>query len=174
MEQRLLSAYGRGAAALVLHLGASELGATLPAPLAFFREIGRLFVTRLARLPQVEERRASLSIETPREELALRAGSAPPMKGLEYLTPESLEEQWSGLNALAREELAHWPGDVASWLQSKDAVWTTVGRVVFHLAENRKSERTPFAFLATYATRVGEGARAVSYTHLTLPTKRIV
>ena len=159
LEKRLLSAYVRSAAALVLHLGASELGAELPAPLAFFREIGRLFVTRLARLPQVEERRAELSIAPPREELALLAGSAPPMKGLEYLTPESLEELWSGLNALVREELAHWPGDVASWLQSKDLVWTTVGRVVFHLAENRKSERTPFAFLATYATRVGEGAR---------------
>src|SRR5690606_10203986 len=34
-----------------------------------------------------------------------------------------------------------------------------VGRVCFHLAENRDNEQFPFAFLATYAARVSQQSR---------------
>ena len=59
-----------------------------------------------------------------------------------------------------------------SWLQSKLSVqeflkrrhpaWNLVGRVHFNLAENRKDEDAPFAFLATYTTRLSAEAKAAA------------
>ena len=38
--------------------------------------------------------------------------------------------------------------------------WQTVGRVTFHLAENKRDPESPFAFLATYATRLSAQGKA--------------
>ena len=40
------------------------------------------------------------------------------------------------------------------WLRARSDAWATVGRVVFHLAENKRDPERPFAFLATYTTRL--------------------
>ena len=156
---RIEAAFARGAGAGVLHLGAAEPATPLPASLAFFRDLGRLFVTSLSRMPDAEERRANLEIPTPADELAARPAAAPPLTGLEYLTLEVLEALWRELNAAAREELAGWKGDVDSWLRARSPLWHSVGRVCFHLAENRQSEAKPFAFLATYASRIADSGR---------------
>src|SRR2546428_10078983 len=39
------------------------------------------------------------------------------------------------------------------------AKWNVVGRVCFHLAENKADEERPFAFLATYTTRLSRVAQ---------------
>ncbi len=44
-------------------------------------------------------------------------------------------------------------------MKRRAPLWHQVGRVCFHLAENRRSEDCPFAFLATYAPSVASGAR---------------
>ena len=38
-------------------------------------------------------------------------------------------------------------------------LWHQVGRVCFHLGENRQNEEYPFAFMATYAPSVVSGSR---------------
>src|SRR6185369_3373004 len=42
----------------------------------------------------------------------------------------------------------------------RHAAWNLVGRVHFNLAENRKDEDAPFAFLATYTTQLSAAAKA--------------
>jgi non-specific serine/threonine protein kinase len=44
-------------------------------------------------------------------------------------------------------------------LQSLNPVWHLLGRVTFHLAENKRNPAHPFAFLATYTHRLGAGAK---------------
>ena len=46
------------------------------------------------------------------------------------------------------------------FLKGRHPAWNLVGRVHFNLAENRKDEDAPFAFLATYTTRLSLEARA--------------
>ncbi len=48
---------------------------------------------------------------------------------------------------------------MAAWLKSRDPLWHTVGRVTFHLAENKRDEQRPFAFLATYTHRLSQGGK---------------
>jgi non-specific serine/threonine protein kinase len=156
---RLAEAFARGPGAGLLHLGSVELGTTLPPSLSFARELAKLFFTQLCAAPDLEASRAALTVPAPLEELGARVAAAPPMLGAEYLSVDVLAAAWAALEAEVQRELAAFEGPAQQYLQAKSPLWNAVGRVHFHLAENKKSEDAPFAFLATYATRLSERAR---------------
>lgn len=156
---RIRKVFERSAASGLLHLGASELASTLPPSLAFGRELAHLFMERLCAAPDLAQQWQAVKIAPPRAELEQLITRMPPMPGAEYLDIERLETFWADLHAAAREEIAAVQGDVQRWLAQKHPGWNTVGRVCFHLAENKASEEMPFAFLATYATHVSQQAR---------------
>ena len=64
------------------------------------------------------------------------------------------------MDAAFDAELAEAAVAVQEFLKSRHPAWNLVGRVHFNLAENRKDEEAPFAFLATYTTRLSAQAKA--------------
>jgi superfamily II DNA or RNA helicase len=158
---RILSAFERGAGHGLLCLGADEVGTSLPATLGYWREFGVRYVTALCALPDVSEALTKPVVPSPnKEELDRLAASAPPMTGAEYLTASVLANLWRSVDAACEAELAESKGNVQEFLKSRHPAWNLVGRVHFNLAENRKDEEAPFAFLATYTTRLSAQARA--------------
>ncbi len=151
---RIARSFERGSGHGLLHLGAVELDTTLPSSLAFGRELAHLFMARLCAVPDLAGQWASAEIAVPTDELERLATAIPPMAGAEYLDAARLDILWADLQAAARAEIAAANGDVQAWLQQKHAGWTMVGRVCFHLAENKNNQQAPFAFLATYVTRL--------------------
>ena len=150
--RRIRSAFERGHATGLLHLGAAEARTALPPVLAFWRDFSRAFVAALCALPDLEERRERAD-PAPRDgELERLAEAAPPMAGGEYLTPEVLRSLWNDVLGAWRTEIAAATGTVQEFLAAKDPTWSVVGRVHLHLAENRRDPDRPFAFLATYTT----------------------
>ena len=97
----------------------------------------------------------------PDAEFADLAASAPPMRGIEYLDASVLRRFWSELAALVAQRAATWSGGATAFLQSVDPHFHPVGRVTFHLAENKREPARPFAFLATYTHRVSDRAKVV-------------
>ena len=85
---------------------------------------------------------------------------APPMPGLEYLSPPHLQELWQTIDASTQVAASRYEEGLAGFLKSLDANWNLIGRVTFHLAENKKNPDAPFAFMATFL------ARAFSIHHL--------
>jgi non-specific serine/threonine protein kinase len=162
---RIARAFEAGSGHGLLHLGAVEVTTHLPASIAFFRDLGRVYVEAVCREPDLETSRDAFAIEAPHEDLAAMAAAVPPMLGAEYVGAELLVALWASLEAALTSELAREGASVAAWLKTKDAAWNLVGRVCFHLAENKRDEATPFAFLATYATRVSE-AKTVKHRPL--------
>ena len=69
---------------------------------------------------------------------------APPGLGMEYLSGALLAEIWTQLDDWARREAQAFEGGTDAWLQARNPLWRLVGRVTFHLAENRGSARIPF------------------------------
>src|SRR6266436_8516444 len=61
---------------------------------------------------------------------------------------------WRELGAAFGIELSESKCGVQDFLKRRNPVWNLVGRVHFNLAENRKDPDSPFAFLATYTTRL--------------------
>src|SRR5437899_3828269 len=156
---RVARAFARGPGHALLDLGSTELDAPLVPPLAFLRDLGRAFVTRLCALPDLEERRDRIEVDCPEDERTRLAGNVPPMDGSEYVDADWIAARWADLSrALAGESRAQ-PGSVGDWLSARHPSWHVVGKVCLHLAENRADEEHPFAFLATYAARAGAGGR---------------
>src|SRR4029077_8554707 len=92
-------------------------------------------------------------------ELDTMATAVPPMIGAEYVTTEVLVNLWRGMDLAFDTELAQSKLTVQEFLKCRHPAWNLVGRVHFNLAENRKDEDAPFAFLATYTTRLSAEAR---------------
>ena len=88
------------------------------------------------------------------------AAAVPPMTGAEYVTAEILADLWLATDSAFATELAESKLTVQEFLRSRNKAWNLVGRVHFNLAENRKDEEAPFAFLATYTTRLSAEAKA--------------
>ncbi|MFO0964932.1 MAG: hypothetical protein U0793_04990 [Gemmataceae bacterium] len=61
--------------------------------------------------------------------------------------------------AAAVERARAFPGGAAAWLQSVHPLYHLLGRVTFHLAENKRDPNRPFAFLATFTHRLSSQAR---------------
>ncbi len=150
---RVARAFARGPGHALLDLGTTEVDAPLAPPLAFLREIGSAFVTRLCGLPDLEARRERVTVDCPPEERARLAGVVPPMDGGEYVDPDWIAARWADLHRAFGDEIREHQGSVEDWLTARHPSWHVVGKVCLHLAENRGDDAHPFAFLATYAAR---------------------
>ena len=156
---RLESAFGRGSGHGLLELGAAEVGTALPADLSYWRDFAARLVTAICTHPDLDAYHAPIAAP-PLIELEALAVAAPPMPGAEYITASVLEALWTEIAEAFRSELAESKASVQAFLQRKSPAWHLVGRVHFNLAENRRDDEAPFAFLATYTTQLSTEAKA--------------
>src|SRR4051795_6789014 len=160
-SSRLEKAFARGLGHGLLVLGADEVGTALPPLLSYWRELAAGYVTALCALPGLHEGESKPPVPVPAHgELDKMAAAVPPMTGAEYLTADVLVDLWRALDAAFDAERAEAKLSVQEFLKSRHPAWNLVGRVHFNLAENRKDEEAPFAFLATYTTRLSAEAKA--------------
>jgi non-specific serine/threonine protein kinase len=156
LSDRLESAFARGAGHGLLELGIREVGTPLPAEFAYWRDFAGRYVTALC---TSDPDASSIAIpELPT--LADLARAAPPMPGGEYLNAEVLTGLWRQIDAACRAERAASKQALPEFLRDRNPAWHLVGRVHFNLAENRSDDEAPFAFIATYTTRLSAQARA--------------
>jgi SNF2-related domain/SNF2 Helicase protein/Helicase conserved C-terminal domain len=121
-----------------------------PAEFGFWRDYARHYFAALCR--QYSSTSEQWSSVAPPDTTSLEEWLqlAPPMPGLEYLCPRHLRELWHDLDDFARVTASRHEDAMAGFLKSLDANWNLIGRVTFHLAENKKNPDAPFAFMATY------------------------
>jgi len=153
--QPFTDAFALGSGHGLLHLGAAEVGSILPPAWAWWRDFSVRYVTALCATPE------GGAVTPPDEQtFDILIADAPPMTGLEYLTAEVLAALWAELDRALRDELAASKNSLLAFLKARHPVWNLVGRVHFNLAENRKDIEAPFAFLATYTSRLSAHGKA--------------
>ena len=158
---QLQAAFARGSGHGLLALGADHLGAALPPVLSYWRELGVRYVTALCALPGLGDGRAKSAVPLPADDALQRmAVGVPPMAGAEYLTAAVLANLWHRIDAAFEAELAKAGLPAQDFLKGRHPAWNLVGRVHFNLAENRKDEDAPFAFMATYTTGLSVEGKA--------------
>ncbi len=153
----LRKAVAQSSAHTLRWLATSGLDAPLGPGDSFWREFSRLYFTRLCHTPELDVLNSLPSPDVP--ELEGLVAAAPPLPGAEYLKADTLIGLWRELDALAFAEIAKTKGGAQAWLRKQNPVWSLVGRVTFHLAENKRDPDRPFAFLATYIQRISEQAK---------------
>lgn len=147
----------------ILYLGFTSAQIPLSSSLDFFRKFAALFVEKFRLTPNLDVDSGKLLIlPLPEEELAIFTASAPFIVGSQYL---DLHKIWSDLNEELARQLKEFRGTTHEYIQSQNPEIHQVGRVFFHLVENKDNERSPFAFLATYSQSVNKKGEA---SHLPL------
>jgi len=151
-------AFEKGPNELLLRLATLQDKAALPPVFAFWRGLGERYLTELCHIPEPAED-LKQPLPAPLDDFAEMAIAAPPMRGGEYLQAETLARIWEELDRAVRSEIASQTGGLGEWLRRRSPLWHRVGRVCFHLAENKRDPEYPFAFLATYAPKLLDGGR---------------
>ena len=140
-----------------MHLGAAEVGSALPPAFAWWRDFSARYVTALCATTEAGDSAIAMPAAQHLDEWLV---NAPPMTGAEYLTADVLVALWGELDAAFRVELAESKKSLQNFLKALHPAWNLVGRVHFNLAENRKDAEAPFAFIATYTTRLSAHGKA--------------
>jgi non-specific serine/threonine protein kinase len=152
---RLQAAFAQSNAAGLLVLASQELDGDLPPPLAFWRAWSRRLFQELCHLGESANSKWAAVAPPSDVEIVTLVADAPPMHGLEYLSIDVVRRSWEELREHVAERAATFPDGPGAFLQSINPVWHLLGRVTFHLAENKKDPARPFAFLATYTHQMG-------------------
>ena len=130
-------------------------------PVAYFwQQIAAACITQLAHIaspdPDVSDCDLNITSISLPEEASVWLEAAPPMPGGEFLSLEMLSLLWSRLLEWCASEIAIDSHGLSTFLKEYAPQWQHVGRIFFHLAENKSSEDRPFAFLATYTVGLNE------------------
>lgn len=150
-----VDAQGKG----LFTLATERFDGLLPPSFAFWRKFAASYLTALCHTPEVVAERLQPIAAPDDAELAAMLENVPPMQGAEYLNADALAGVWNDFDIWIRHEIAAVGAGLAEFLKHRAPLWHQVGRVCFHLAENRRNEDYPFAFLATYAPSVAAGAK---------------
>jgi len=157
--RRLVKAFSAGPGEGLFRLAAGRLEAGLAPSLAFWRDFAGQYLTELCHTPQTA--RADIEPAGPLSpaRTATLLLSVPPMQGAEYLTAEAFNALWQALDQWVGDQVAATEGGLSAFLGEQAPLWHQVGRVCFHLAENKRDEDYPFAFIATYAPGLSQADR---------------
>ena len=123
-----------------------------PPSLGFMRGFASKFIASIARSPDIELTREPPAIQD--DEVAEVLGNLPFALGIENVDADWVKAVWAKLSSAFAVRIGAFDGTVADFLAAHDPNVQVMGRVCFHLVENRFDER-PFAFMATYSTKAG-------------------
>lgn len=133
----------------LFYFGFAENNTAMSASLSFLHGIAQKFIHSLSKNADIEITREAVPITI--EELWEILNRVPFAVGVEFININWIKMLWGELSAAFSREIANFDGTVAEFLTAHNAAINVVGRVFFHLVEN-KEENYPFAFLATYST----------------------
>ena len=138
----------------LFYLGFAPADVPLSESLDYWRRFAAVFSRHLALTADLELLRDRADVPVPEDVLGIFLEEAPLAAGFELLSRSRLAEIWESLATAFRAAVRQHEGTVESFLRGLRPDLELAGRVFFHLVENAKGQQ-PFAFLATYSTRVG-------------------
>lgn len=157
--RQLQRALAESNAAGLVALASVDWPTELPAVFAYWRNWARTFFRSVCHA-EGEPGESWRSLEWPSEgDLAALVSSAPPMVGLEYVTISQLRQSWRELCEYVADSATADAGGPLAWLHRVNPLAHLVGKVTFHLAENKRDPSRPFAFLATFAHKLSAQAK---------------
>src|SRR5262249_39285231 len=116
-------------------LAAGKLSPDEAPTLRYWQGLAERYLTALCHIPP---RTRTFEGEAPSPpDCASLSLAAPPMQGGEYLSDTVLQDIWQALDRWTHEAVAAL-GGLETFLQIRAPKWHQVGRVCFHLAENRQ------------------------------------
>lgn len=161
-KSELQLAFEKGSGYGLLYLDCAKDSITETLEFVFWKDFARLYLsyfTATADLENIDFKSSPVKIELKSDDIKQLLAMAPPMKGAEYISEEALSLLWSEIENALHSEILNSKDGVASYFEKRHSSVNLLGRVCFHLAENKNSLDTPFAFLATYARQLSNDGK---------------
>jgi len=159
LQQEIFKRFSTNNDSWLLFLSLCDHPVSLSPSLDYWRNFNRAFATKLSQTPDLEILRHKVKILIEKDELKLHLEQAPLMIGSEYLSTELLEAVWVRLNNAFALAIKSYDGTVENFIRTYSPNVHLVGRVFFHLVENKNNDY-PFAFMATYSTGINKQGRS--------------
>jgi len=154
VKNTIVNAFSHHVGEGLFALAAIKSDTELPLSFRFWRDFACMYMTeRCHRSDSNAEQIEPIELLPDSQQLLL---SVPPMKGAEYLSVQVLDKAWAELDDWLCEQVNKQQGQLSLFLKKHASQWRQVGRVCFHLAENKNDPEYPFAFLATYASQLSK------------------
>lgn len=138
----------------LLHLGLSSNEIPLSPPLAFWRDVAATWIHQVRTDPEADTKRERVAVPLDDVTATGFCSCMPPMIGSDRVESSFLNGIWDGITDTLRFEIDHFKGSIDDYFNSLTADAPHIDRIHFHLVENRNNPDRPFAFLATYTTRI--------------------
>ena len=158
-DERITRAFADNQSTGIIALVGGRSASDWPLSWLYWRDFGARYLLQLCHSQTAVERLDPLPPPDPAT-LATLHLNIPPMPGAEYCTPDILAAIWADLDQWVLAAINTNPEGLSGFLHQHATLWRQVGRVCFHLAENKQDSEFPFAFMATYVPRLGKNARA--------------
>jgi non-specific serine/threonine protein kinase len=144
------AAFVSGLPAGLIALAAKDSAANLSPDLGYWRGFTCRYLDERCRMTPANPAYPDRVSELDEQQTVSLLESAPPMRGAEYLSAKGLHDIWFWLDDWVCEKIRR-DGGLGKFLEENAPRWHQIGRVCFHLAENKLDRDYPFAFMATYA-----------------------
>ena len=156
LEKKIHEFYRDDHLAALFYLGTCDTDIPLSPSLEFWRGFSRGYIEQIRLNPDIERLREKLSIAVDDAYLSEMIEQTPFMQGAEYITPDFLEACWKKLHGFFQTQIKSFKGNVAEYFHQYAPDIHLLGKIYFHLVENKDNEDYPFAFMATYAHGVNK------------------
>lgn len=126
----------------------------------FWHQFGHRLLAGIAKTPEAQGPHGFSAIGNipapPADVIQSLLMAAPFCLGIEYLNVDTLRGLWSAMAKALAARLAREGISFADFMETHRTGQSSVGRVFFHLAENKQDPAKPFAFMATYTEKMVE------------------
>ena len=159
LEQEIYRRHKKNLFSALLSLGFLDDKISFSPSIEYWKNFAGNFVKKLSLTPDIENIRENVNILLDENEIKEFLNNSPFMVGSEYLDVVLIKFLWARLNRQFQKEIQEHEGSVKEFFESYNPDIHILGRVYFHLVENKASQDFPFAFLATYSsslTKKGE------------------
>ncbi|URZ00286.1 DEAD/DEAH box helicase [Clostridium felsineum] len=132
-------------------LGFSNQDDWMSQSVSFLYFLANKLILTISRQSDIEFTREEAELALDYDELVDIKSRVPFSIGSEFINEEWICLNFEKIAEIYRKKICTYKGTVKNFLVEKNTNINVVGRVYFHLVEN-KEEKYPFAFLATYST----------------------
>ncbi|WP_353893627.1 DEAD/DEAH box helicase [Proteinivorax hydrogeniformans] len=150
-EEKIYKDYLENPYKMLFYLGFTDSDKSWSDSLSFLHTVAVDFITNISKTADIELSRENAVIIPSEDGLGKILDGMPFVIGQEFINAKWIEENYRKLTEVFADEIKDYSGTVEEFLLEHNSEINVVGRVYFHLVENKLSEH-PFAFLATYST----------------------
>ena len=154
LQKKIYSFYKNDPIEAYFYLGMISESILFSVSIQFWKKISKKFIDQLRLNQDMEQLRHKLKIEIPKDFLQNMLEEIPFFQGSEYLTYETLATYWKNLNLFYQSKMKKHRGSVEDFFYQYAKDIHLLGKIFFHLVENKNDPEFPFAFLATYASSI--------------------